>query len=355
MKPWCTEPFITLENKVYGPWGLCCRSKPLPYGPEVSPLEHFNGETMQRIRKDMLEHNITDEIKHLCATCIHHEERDITSRRMQRLNVPLQPEGYDFYSIEVKFFGNLCNLKCKMCSGMYSSSIAAEEKKLGTWEGPTVYNGFERTDKPKFYSDMEEILPHTKTIKFTGGEPTMNKGIVDFIKWIINKDYAKNLILKITTNGTKINKDILDAGLHFKAFDVAISVDGTWEIDEYQRPGTIFDDVLKNIKIYEQYANVWIASVITPLNIGNVPDLVAFANAFKLGIDLSSIAANPRHMRVEVLPISYRKYLLSKYNYPKEIKAALKIKHWDQEGWNKLLQLNPDIFDVIPELKGFTS
>lgn len=354
MKPWCTEPFITLENKVYGPWGLCCRSKPLPYGPEVSPLEHFNGETMQRIRKDMLEHNITDEIKHLCQKCIQHEELGITSRRQQKLNIPI-PKKLEYYTVEVKSFGNLCNLRCKMCSGIYSSSIAAEEKKRGEWEGETVYNGFDKTNKEKFYSDMRQILPHTKMVKFTGGEPTMNKGIEEFIQWIVDKGYSKNLDLKIITNGTKKNNNLLKLSRQFRNFIIGVSVDGTWEIDEYQRVGTKFEDVVDNIKTYRSYGNVVIQSVITALNVGNVPDLVALSATLGVPVDLSSIVLTPKHMQIEALPISYRKHLLSTYDYPKEIRTALESEYWDEDGWNTLLEKNSDIFSYIPTLKDFTS
>lgn len=354
-KPWCTEPFITLENKVYGPWGLCCRSKPLPYGPEVSPLEHFHSETMQRIRKDMLDHNITDEIKNLCSKCIQHEERGITSRRQQKLNLPIPENGYDFYTVEVKFFGNLCNLKCKMCTGMHSSSIAAEEKKLGKRDGPVIYNGFNLTNKDKFYSDMEQILPHTKLIKFTGGEPVMNQGILEFIQWIVNKGYSEHLELKIITNGTKRNEELLELSKKFKRFYIGISVDGTWDIDEYQRVGTDFCEVVQNIVNYKKYGNVIIHSLITALNVGNVPDLVLLARSLKVPIDLSSIVMWPEHMRIEVLPPLYRKHLLSLYDYPKEIRTSLEIELWDEKGYAELLKLNPDIFDVIPELQGFTT
>jgi organic radical activating enzyme len=314
MKPWCTEPFLTLENKVYGPWGLCCRSKPLPYGPEVSPLEHWQSDTMERIRKDMVDHNITDEIRHLCQKCIQHEERGITSRRQQKLDryVVLKP-------IE------------------------------------TVYNGFDKTDKEKFYSDMEEILPYAKMVKFTGGEPTMNKGIVEFIQWIVNKGYSKHLVLKIITNGTKKSENILKLSKEFRKFIVAVSVDGTWDIDEYQRVGTVFDEVIENIRMYKSHADTAIYSVITALNVHNVPDLVAFASTMDTAIDLSSIVLTPNHMRIEALPLSYRKHLMDNYNYPKEIRTALESEYWDEEGWNKLLELNPDIFDVIPELRGFTT
>jgi sulfatase maturation enzyme AslB (radical SAM superfamily) len=362
MKPWCTEPFITLENKVYGPWGLCCRSKPLPYGQEVSPLEHFNSETMRRIRSDMLQHNITDEIKSLCRTCILHEKKGLTSRRQGKdyLEIPLTENdgtinNFKFNTVEIKFFGNLCNLKCKMCNGELSSSIAAEEKKAGLWKGPIIINAYELTDKNKFYTDMGKILPYTKMIKFTGGEPTMNAGIVDFIQWIVDKKYSRNLELKIITNGTKQNNKIIELSKSFKNFIIGISVDGTFEIDEYQRVGTFFEDVIESIKIYKSVGMVKLNPVITAINVGNLPELIAFSKVMNVPIDLTSIAINPSHMRIDVLPITYRKYLLSSYNYPKEIHTALESEYWDQEGWNKLLQLNPDIFDVISELKGFTS
>jgi MoaA/NifB/PqqE/SkfB family radical SAM enzyme len=360
MKPWCTEPFITLENKVWGDWGLCCRSKPLPYNAkDVSPLDHFNGDTMKRIRKDMSNNNITDDIKHYCQKCIDHENIGITSRRQQKLDFPI-PEmesdgtikNFAFETIEVKFFGNLCNLKCKMCSGMYSSSIAADEKKNGNWTGPTYFNIYEQMqDKDQFYSDMSKILPYTKKIKFTGGEPTMNQGIVDFITWISDNNFSQNMILKIITNGTRISPQINQCSRKFKRFEVAVSVDGTFEIDEYQRVGTVFSDVVENIKMYKRIADVNIGPVITALNVGNVPELARLGKMLNVGVDFSSIVLWPDHMRVEALPIGYRKELLESYDYPKEIKTALENPNFNLKSFQKLLLTNPDICDILQELK----
>lgn len=360
-KPWCVEPFITLENKVSGPWGLCCKSKSLSYTDELSPLEHFNSETMKRIRKDMLNHNVTEEIQKLCQSCILHENDGITSRRQRKahLDIPeVSDEGdvaeYQFNTIEVKFFGNLCNLKCKMCKGELSSSIAADEKKAGRWTGPTVIDAFKYVDQDKFYSDMREILPNARMIKFTGGEPTMNVGITQFIEWIVDNGYARKLELKIITNGTRRSDRIIELSRHFKRFVVDISVDATWEIDEYQRVGTKFEDVIENIHLYKNCASIKIGPVITALNVGDVSNLVAFAKAVDAPLDLSSIANDPPHMKVDVLPIAYRQHLLNEYDYPKEIKTALESDHWNKEGYDKLLSLNPDIFDYIPTLKDFT-
>jgi sulfatase maturation enzyme AslB (radical SAM superfamily) len=359
MNPWCIEPFVTLENKVYGNWGLCCRSKPLPYSAkDIAPLDHFNSDTMKRIRKDMSNHNITDEIKTLCEKCLIHEKMGVTSRRQQRLDLPV-PEidsdgaikDFAFETIEIKFFGNLCNLKCKMCSGMFSSSIAADEKKRGEWTGPTYFNIYEQMqDKDQFYSDMSKILPYTKKIKFTGGEPTMNQGIVDFITWISDNNFSQNMILKIITNGTRISPQINQYSRKFKRFEVAVSVDGTFEIDEYQRVGTVFSDVVENIKMYKHIADVNIAPVITALNVGNVPELARLGKMLNVGVDFSSIVLWPDHMRVEALPLGYRKELLESYDYPIEIKIALENPEFKSSLFKKLLFTNPDLCVIIEGL-----
>jgi MoaA/NifB/PqqE/SkfB family radical SAM enzyme len=360
MKPWCTEPFITLENKVWGNWGLCCRSKPLPYSAkDVSPLDHFNGNTMKRIRMDMKSNNITDEIKTYCEKCLLHEKMGITSRRQDKLHLSV-PEidsngtitDFAFETIEIKFFGNLCNLKCKMCSGMYSSSIAADEKKNGNWTGPTYFNIYEQMqDKDQFYSDMSKILPYTKKIKFTGGEPTMNKSIVDFITWVSDNNFSQNMILKIITNGTRISPQINKASKKFKSFEVGVSVDGTFEIDEYQRVGTVFDDVLQNIKIYKTIAQVYLGPVITALNVSNVPELVRLGIMLNVPVDLNSIVLWPEHMKIEALPLGYRKELLESYDYPREIKTALENPEFNLQLFEKLLFTNPDLYDIIESLK----
>lgn len=356
MKPWCTEPFITLENKVWGEWGLCCRSKGLPYSAkDVSPLDHFNSDTMKRVRKDMVNHNITDEIKNLCDKCILHETRGITSRRQQKVDMEVPSMDKDgtihdfkFNSIEVKFFGNLCNLICQMCDGRFSSSIAAIEKKKGNWTGPTHINIYEEMkDKDKFYSDMSKILPYTKLVKFTGGEPTMNKSIIKFITWIADNGFAKNLTLKIITNGTRRSDSIIKASKAFREFYVQVSVDGTFDIDVLQRPGTNFDDVIDNIREYKKHSYVGLGPVITALNVGDVPNLDSFAKSMGVPLDLSSIVMSPPHMRIEVLPIEYRQRLLKEYDYPKEIRTALEDTFWDKEQFNVLLKLNPNLYDYL--------
>lgn len=65
-------------------------------------------------------------------------------------------------------------------------------------------------------------------------------------------------------------------------------------------------------------------------------------------------------LQIETAPvrarsISARTFSMVNWSYPKEIRTALESERWDKEGWENLFHANPDIFDIIPELKGFTT
>ena len=360
-KPWCVEPFTTLESKVWGDWGLCCRSKPLPYNArDVTPLEHFNGDSMNRIRKDMINHNITDEIKHLCAKCMEHERNGVESRREGMMRVPVPDTNSDgsitnfkFRSIEIKFFGNLCNLKCRMCGPLYSSSIAAEQKKSGQWNGPVhhnTWNEYTAQNKSRFYEDMAEVLPHTREVKFTGGEPMMNKGILDFVEWMVVSGHASNLQLRIITNGTVINEDFLNFAKHFEQFHATISVDGVFDVDEYQRVGTRFEIVHKNIQLFKKYGSISLTTAITAINVSTLHEIQDYADSINIHLDLSSIVLTPEYLQVKVLPPWHRAMLLNKYSYNDVVTNALKDPEWPEDQWALFKEKCSDIFEVIPEL-----
>lgn len=379
--PWCTEPFNVIENKVWGNWGLCCRSAPLPYsGKDVSPLEHFNSDLMKEIRRDMIDHNITDNIKKYCHKCLEHESNNVRSMRQDRQGVSLRQGGqlptraiqsaidndgeikdFEFRSVEIKFFGNLCNLQCKMCGPAYSSSIAAAQKKQGIYDGPVHINVFANLaddTKAQFYKDLEQILPHTTMLKFTGGEPMMNRGVVEMIQWIVDRGYNTGLTINIITNGTQVNHELLELGSKFKRFIIALSIDGMWEVNDYQRVGADFSEINDNISIFKQYAgerNIIIYAAITAITVSSLEELVVYAKMRKLDINLSSFVLTPRYLQVKVLPIEYRNDLIKKYGNPvyKHIVKALQDPEWDEDLWKLFLKNNPEIGSIVPELRKY--
>lgn len=372
--PWCTEPFNVLEDKVWGDWGLCCRSAPLPYsGKDVSPLEHFNSDLMKEIRRDMLMHNITPNIKKYCHKCIKHEANGVNSMRQGRLTMPRPDKAiqsavindgeikeFEFRSVEIKFFGNLCNLQCKMCGPAYSSSIAATQKKTGEYDGPVHVNAFadlSNDSKVQFYKDLAQVLPHTNILKFTGGEPLMNKGVQEMIQWIVDNGFHTHLQLKLITNGTKVNDELLELCSKFKWFGICVSLDGVWEINDYQRLGADFFQIHNNIPLLRKYADSIVAyCCVTAINVSSLDELVEYCNSVRnFNLDMSSIVLSPSHLQLKVLPIQYRNELIKKYSAPqyKHIVKALEDPEWDEDLWLKFLKLNHEIVNLLPGLKKY--
>ena len=371
--PWCTEPFNVVENKVWGAWGLCCRSAPLPYSAkDVSPLEHFNSDLMKEIRRDMLVHNITPNIEKYCHKCIKHEANGVNSMRQGRLAMPRPDKAiqsavindgeikeFEFRSVEIKFFGNLCNLQCKMCGPAYSSSIAATQKKTGEYDGPVHVNAFadlSNDSKVQFYKDLADILPHTDILKFTGGEPMMNKGVVEMVEWIVDNKYHTGLTLKLITNGTQVNEKLLTLGAGFKSFVIAVSIDGVWDVNDYQRTGSDFLAVHNNITEFRHYADGVVSyACVTAINVSSLDELVVYTKLRGLTIDLSSIALYPDYLDLRVLPIEYRNELAVKYHAPQyeHVVKALKDPEWNRDLWNKFIQKNPDIGSIVPGLRKY--
>jgi sulfatase maturation enzyme AslB (radical SAM superfamily) len=353
---WCPEPYTTLEQKTSGHYGICCRSAPLPYKMNERTIEeHFNSKEMQAIRHEF-ETGWGDTVNRYCQKCIKHERAGVSSRRQLRLQQIQKNAGFtdklaltinksidkeylrlsnmNFYSIEFKFFGNLCNLKCMMCHPMQSSSIASEWKKENKWTGPVnidTYSAFTPAQKEKFYHEVSEILPNTLHLKFTGGEPFMNNNILELINFVVENGFAKHLTLTFITNGTMLPDKFTNTFKHFKQVYCMVSIDGLWELNDYQRIGSNFYVVDANLNRLKSIENVEvsIATAITALNCAQVSDLYKYAEHKGVYIDLSSIVLTPYYMNPVSLPLEQKQKIaarlskVNKNNKFKEVIAAL--------------------------------
>jgi len=76
-----------------------------------------------------------------------------------------------------------CNLKCRMCNP-YSSSLLEKEYNTSKNAEIQIPNSIDSNPSSKtwqqtgiFWENMEEVLPHLKKLKFTGGEPSIDKNV----------------------------------------------------------------------------------------------------------------------------------------------------------------------------------
>ena len=304
---------------------------------DMPPLDFFNSDHMKQLRYDMV-HGIESNLyKDTCHKCIINEKntgfskrlvnryteedinvKDIESIRSNK-NHEIQPKQID--SFKVKIFGNLCNLKCTMCNPRASSSIAAESKKYGTYKGETRIHPYGKIDKKRFYEDMKKILPITNAIEIVGGEPFMYPEIVDFVKWIVDNDLAKNLIIQFITNGTIDNFELLTYFPAFKQVRILVSIDNVCEKEEYIRYGTKWDekvDIIKELFLVPK-TKVGFSNTIQLLNIGYLSDINDMSKKlFGIPASLNNHLTYPAYFRSINVPPDVAEMYISKYKNVKK-------------------------------------
>ena len=271
------HPFTGLATREDGAIKICCRSQPIGWIQEESLESAWNNDAMKTVRKQIL----CGERPEVCKPCFDLEDQGVESLRQRHINgvipearINLYPNALDvlrddytmpfeFPTIEIKL-NNLCNLKCRMCNPLDSTSwkdwdeVKPFYEKENNYLVPTVaklvrtpgqYIGpFDDTNR--WWSSFEKLLPYFRRVEFAGGEPLMDPQhyrILDMLK-----PYAKNIEIKYATNGTTLGikggRTIHDYWPYFRSVAVNVSIDGIHDVYNYIRGNGDFNLIEKNIK-----------------------------------------------------------------------------------------------------------
>jgi sulfatase maturation enzyme AslB (radical SAM superfamily) len=284
-KTFCMHPFTGLATREDGAIKVCCRSQPVGWIQEQSLEDIWNGAAMREVRKQVL----CGERPEVCRPCFDLEDQGVESLRQRHINgvipearINLYPNAlqqlqedytmpFEFPTMEIKL-NNLCNLKCRMCNPLDSTSwqdwdevkpfyekennylvptVAKLVRKPGQYIGP-----FDDTDK--WWASFEKLLPYFKRVEFAGGEPLMDPQHYKILDML--KPYGKNIELKYATNGTTTGiskgRTIYDYWPHFRSVAVNVSIDGIHSVYEHIRSGSSFATVEENIKVFQSFPNV---------------------------------------------------------------------------------------------------
>lgn len=316
----CYLPFIHMEADAKGWLKPCCmaedpvcKGNPItdfhpgdkatlaePYdlnkGDTVS--DAFNSPDMKQMRQDFLD----DKKPIACKKCWDEEDAGLESKRIgwaryfsnhfpQLQNIfEKNITEQDIIYLDLKL-GTICNLKCRICGSWSSSKWAQEEieidikfhgrKKEDTKKLPAYYNlkqGEWPRKNPKFWKDLEMILPNVKHLEFTGGEPWMIKEHFEVLRTLIDKEHAKNISLHYNTNGTQLPKKEFNEILpHFKHCKISFSVDDTGDRFEYQRYGAKWNEVNENIEYICNNKKHMTTEICTTINLFNLHNLIDVA------------------------------------------------------------------------------
>ena len=235
----------------------------------------------QGVYEESYRYNFIDRYKH-----IDYNDYDLNAETGNKTGKPID---LDFRP------GNICNLKCRSCTGIWSNTIQKEVVANPELQG-TYY------DTGRNYSQLDTStidLSNIQSLKMSGGETLVDPNVYTFLKNAVDNGYAKNIELHLLTNGTYMPKRIVSVLEQFKSLVVNVSVDAVGRLEEYLRTGT---DWQQQKEVFETILNIsnlkkcGINSVIQITGIFGLQDLIDFAYD-------SKYTNNKKYRGVSFLPI----------------------------------------------------
>lgn len=326
-KTFCIYPWIHLHAYPTGEAYPCCHAEmAYPVGnARFKTLEEiYRDAPMRELRKDML----NERPNPACGRCYEQEESGFFSGRKSAN----KHHGHHIKRIDDdKFrmsywdirFSNLCNLSCRSCGHIFSSSWYQDQAKLagGDWKDRNqVLNYAGRTE-----TDMwEQLIPHldyVEQIYFAGGEPLMMAEHYNILDELERRGrFDVRLIYNTNFTQTKLkDRTVFDYWKRFKSVAVGASLDAMGPRAEYIRKGTDWDQVERNREqMLETCPNVdfYISPTLSIMNALHLPD---FHRAWvDRGLikpqDLNvNILQDPLYLRIDVAPVEYKQRITAAY------------------------------------------
>jgi sulfatase maturation enzyme AslB (radical SAM superfamily) len=286
--------------------------------------EIFYNDEMTKLRNRMV-HGIKSSA---CQRCYEQEESGFFSGRLsankhhghhvKKLeSIPFEMTYWDIR------FSNLCNLSCRSCGHIFSSSWYQDQAKLagGDWaEKNTVLNYAGRTA-----TDMwEQLLPHldyVEQIYFAGGEPLMMAEHYNILDELERRGRF-DVRLIYNTNFTHIklkDRTVFDYWKRFKSVAVGASLDAQGARAEYIRKGTVWDTVERNRESMLEICpdvDFYISPTLSIMNALHLPTFhrTWVDRGYIRPQDLNiNILQDPQHLRIDIAPIKYKQRIRQAY------------------------------------------
>jgi molybdenum cofactor biosynthesis enzyme MoaA len=255
-KTFCVVPFIGGCIRPTGTMHACCDSQDSESYSFAEIDEWRNSNDMVNLREELYN---GIESKH-CRRCWTTQQlggkslRQVYNQSLVTATIANQIKTIaannfiaenDITFLDLKL-GNLCNLKCVMCTPSSSSRILSE------WKAnkdifPLVQEfdkDYSWPEREEFRTMIEPLLPNLKYVKFTGGEPFLNPYIEEILA-----NLPEDCIVHISTNLTIIDDTKIKLLRRFKELWLTGSVDAVGELYNYIRYPGKFDNIDNNLTI----------------------------------------------------------------------------------------------------------
>ena len=388
-KTFCIYPWIHLHAYPTGEAYPCCHAEmAYPVGnTRFKTLEDiYRDAPMRELRKDML----NERFNPVCNRCYEQEESGFFSgRKSANKHHGHHVKRIDDDKFQMSYwdirFSNLCNLSCRSCGHIFSSSWYQDQAQLagGDWKDRNrALNYAGRTE-----TDMwEQLVPHldyVEQIYFAGGEPLMMDEHYNILDELERRGRF-DVRLIYNTNFTHVqlkDRTVFDYWKKFDSVAVGASLDAMGPRAEYIRKGSNWNTVERNrMQMLETCPDVdfYISPTLSIMNALHLPKF--HREWVKKGYikpqDLNvNILQDPAHLRIDIAPTKYKRVIQADYEdhldwlrpqdplkratvgFESAINFMTATDNSDllTKFWSKTKELDDlrreNIFDVLPELR----
>ena len=303
----CDKPFNHNYIHPNGKMRLCCSTiQDLPTDNNYNLFDankhsiddYWNSNRMKEIRRKM----IAGEKIRDCEKCYRQEEQGVQSLRstqgMNKYITDTLPDGTyqkSADSMQIQM-GNICNLKCKMCSQMYSHMHGMETRDIGEqdpewlhWvkeQGANVNNWTNELGiKQEWYKNpatkekmFEHISKNIKKLNVIGGEPPLIPEFYELFDYCDQQGTLGTKDVTIVTNLTNTNPKLTSWLPKLQRWTIWASVDGVGERTEYIRYPSKWNKVLESLEFYRNImgdnGNITLSPATQLLNIDQLDDII---------------------------------------------------------------------------------
>ena len=346
-KTYCSKLWDHQYIHMSGSFRFCCATndnivnpKNIRYNINDTSLENvWNSEHICNTRLKMIRGEKISE----CKKCVEQESRGYKSMRSiinKDINfnstdsegkVKIMPNTMELH------YGNVCNLKCRMCSQNYSNQIGKELLEIGQkdknfieWvikESGNVnnwtnnlsieYSWFQNKKNKNKLNDF--ISKNINILTVIGGEPTIIPEFYDLFDYCEKQNTLKSKHFTIVTNLTNTNPKMVQWLSKLKNWTIWASLDGIGERTEYIRYPSNFKKIQENLLFYKslckEYKNgkIIFSPAIQLLNIDQLDEMLEWfiilaEDKWTYNFDVSWMAQvwYPRICNYDIAPRDYR-------------------------------------------------
>ena len=342
-KTFCMYPWIHMHAYPTGNAYLCCMTDmefPIGNFKNNTMREIWNDRPMREIRQAMLTEKSVD----ACNRCYEQEASGFMSGRLGankhhghhiKKVAKTQTDG-TFEDFELTYwdirFSNLCNLSCRSCGHIFSSSWYQDQAKLSGPEWKKThkvlnYAGRFETDA---WEQLIEHIDHVEQIYFAGGEPLLMDEHYRILDELVRrKKFDVRLIYNTNFTHTELkDRSVFEYWKLFDSVSIGASLDDCGNRAEYIRKGTDWAVVEQNRRDMMRICpkvDFYISPTLSIMNAWSITDF--HRDWVEKGLigpqDINvNILQDPPYYRIDIAPTEYKQQLKTKF---------LNHIHWLQE------------------------